>query len=74
MDEIVIPDDNGKGLTLGFIGTDVEFVNPIEYYAERDQKPPTPCVSPYIHYLALLLSTPFSFFHQPHNVVLFPRV
>ena len=37
MEEIAIPDDDGKGLTLGFIGTDIEFVNPIEYYAEREK-------------------------------------
>lgn len=38
MGEVYIPDDNGKGLTIGFIGTDVEFVNPIEYFAERDKR------------------------------------
>src|SRR5687767_3675990 len=38
MEEIVIPDDDGKGLTLGFIGTDVEFVNPVEYYADWEKR------------------------------------
>lgn len=38
MEEIVIPDDDGKGLTLGFIGTDVEFVNPVEYYAGWEKR------------------------------------
>lgn len=35
MDQIVIPDNDGKGVTLGFVGTDVESVNPIKEYKER---------------------------------------
>jgi hypothetical protein len=31
MEEVVIPDDDGNGITLGFIGTDVEFVNPVDH-------------------------------------------
>jgi hypothetical protein len=34
MEEDIIPDDDRKGVTLAFIGTDVEFVNPIEYYKD----------------------------------------
>jgi hypothetical protein len=35
MDQVVIPDNDGNGVTLGFIGTDVEKVNPLNEYKER---------------------------------------
>lgn len=35
METFVIPDNDGKGVTYGFVGTDIENVNPIAEYKER---------------------------------------
>lgn len=34
MEQVVIPDNDGKGVTLGFIGADIENVNPLNEYKE----------------------------------------
>jgi hypothetical protein len=34
MDELLIFDDDGKGFIRGLVSTDVEFVNPIDYYSK----------------------------------------
>ncbi len=31
----IIPDEDGKGFTYAFIGSDVEYVDPIKYYGDR---------------------------------------
>lgn len=38
MEEHVIPDNDGKGYTKAFIGTDVEFVDPIKYYSDWEKQ------------------------------------
>jgi hypothetical protein len=38
MEHHLIPDDDGKGFTRAFIEDDVEFVEPIPYWAEREIK------------------------------------
>lgn len=35
MAEHVIPDDDGKGLTMAFIGDEIEYSDPVKYYSER---------------------------------------
>lgn len=35
MADHIIPNENGKGFILAFIGDDFEYVNPIDYYADR---------------------------------------
>lgn len=38
MEEHVIKDDDGKGFTKAFIGTDIEFADPIKYYSEWNKR------------------------------------
>lgn len=38
MEEHIIPDDDGKGKTIAFIGADIEFTDPVAYYKEREKR------------------------------------
>jgi hypothetical protein len=38
MTDHIIPDDNGRGVTIASIGSDIEFVDPIKHYADRTIK------------------------------------
>lgn len=37
METHIIPDDDQKGKTIAFIGEDVEFTDPVAYYADREK-------------------------------------
>lgn len=38
MEEHIIPDDDGKGKTIAFIGADIELTDPVAYYQEREKR------------------------------------
>lgn len=48
MADHIIPDEDGKGFTFAFIDGDIEFVNPIEYLADRTIKSRTIIYSKYL--------------------------